>query len=361
MMEIEKLLEIPELKKPKLPECQFNFAVIGLAHTHICHMCKGLIDAGASLKYVYDNDKTLIDSFVKYFPDVKICNSEEEILEKQDIKLVASADIPALRAPLGIRVMNSGKDFFCDKAPFISLKQLEDIKTACKETGRKYFIYYGEHIHDESSIFADILVKRGVIGDVSHIDGLAPHVLNAQCRPNWFFSTEITGGILVDLASHQLEQLLHYAKSNDAHIDSARVSNYFHNQFTDFEDFGDVSITCDNGVTGYFRMDWNSPILNVWGDARTFISGSRGYIELRKNLDIAKSNKGSNIFVVLDGKEHYINVTGKIGFPYFSQLIDDCLYRTETAMSQEHALKAGELAVKAQEIANALLINDRRE
>ena len=39
------------------------------------------------------------------------------------------------------------------------------------------------------------------------------------------------------------------------------------------------------------------------------------------------------------------------GYPYFSDLILDCLNRTENAMTQSHAFKAAELAVRAQMLA----------
>jgi hypothetical protein len=41
-------------------------------------------------------------------------------------------------------------------------------------------------------------------------------------------------------------------------------------------------------------------------------------------------------------------VHGKAGFPYFGQLIRDCLDRTENAMPQRHTFLAAELALKAQ-------------
>jgi hypothetical protein len=41
-------------------------------------------------------------------------------------------------------------------------------------------------------------------------------------------------------------------------------------------------------------------------------------------------------------------VAGKIGFPFFGELILDCLNRTEKAMTQEHTFKAAELCLKAQ-------------
>ena len=43
----------------------------------------------------------------------------------------------------------------------------------------------------------------------------------------------------------------------------------------------------DNGATGYFRVDWFTPAgLSTWGDGRTFILGTLGYIELRKYLNV---------------------------------------------------------------------------
>ena len=45
------------------------------------------------------------------------------------------------------------------------------------------------------------------------------------------------------------------------------------------------------------------------------------------------------------------DVAGQVGFPYFGQLILDCLNRTEIAMSQAHTFKTVELAIKAQQAA----------
>ena len=55
-----------------------------------------------------------------------------------------------------------------------------------------------------------------------------------------------------------------------------------------------------------------------------------------------------HVFWVDKEGEHYENVHGKMGYPYFARLIADCKNRTDTAMNLEHALKAAELSVKAQ-------------
>ena len=94
------------------------FAVIGLAHPHIYGMCNGLIDAGAKLKYVYDDDENLVKAFINTFPNTKIADSIDEILSDNDVTLIASAEIPSKRADLAIKCMNAEKDFFVDKVPF---------------------------------------------------------------------------------------------------------------------------------------------------------------------------------------------------------------------------------------------------
>jgi hypothetical protein len=49
---------------------------------------------------------------------------------------------------------------------------------------------------------------------------------------------------------------LYYTGAKDAKIQSSKVANYNHKQYSTFEDFGDVTLIGDNGATGYFGLDW---------------------------------------------------------------------------------------------------------
>ena len=96
-------------------------------------------------------------------------------------------------------------------------------------------------------------------------------------------------------------------------------------------------------------MDWFTPDgLSSWGDGRSFILGTEGFIELRKYVNLTVANHGGRVFLSNKTEEKYFDIEGKVGYPYFGQLILDCLHRTENAMAQEHAFKAAELCVKAQ-------------
>ena len=174
--------------------------------------------------------------------------------------------------------------------------------------------------------------------------------MSAPSRPDWFFIKEKYGGIICDIGSHQVEQFLFYTGANDAKVASSHVANYNHPQFPELEDFGEVNIVANNGATNYFRVDWFTPDgLRTWGDGRTFILGTEGYIEMRKYIDVARNEDGDQLFIVNGKGEQNFSLKGKVGFPYFGQLILDCLNRTENAMSQEHTFKAADLSLLAQE------------
>ncbi|SNU02726.1 Predicted dehydrogenase [Ruaniaceae bacterium KH17] len=337
------------MPQPVVNPGEFVIGATHLDHGHIFGMCQGLVGAGATLKWVYDPDPSRVAAFRQAFPGVRVARSEEEVLDDPEVKLVAGAAVTNERAPLGLRVIEAGKDYFSDKAPLTTLDQLEAVREATARTGLKYAVYYSERIHVEAAVLAGQLVEQGAIGKVLQFIGLGPHRLNAPSRPDWFFRKELYGGILCDIGSHNFEQMLYYTGSSDATITASTIANYAHPEWPELDDFGDAHIVTDNGATGYCRVDWFTPDgLNTWGDGRTFLLGTDGYIELRKYVNIATNDGPDHVFLVDGNGEHHIRAHGQVGYPFFGELILDCLHRTENAMTQAHALKAAELSVVAQ-------------
>ena len=337
--------------QPVVKPGEFVFSAVRLDHGHIYGMCNGLTEAGATLKYVWDPDPKKVEAFLKTYPQAKAARSEEEALSDPDTHLIAGAAVTSERCALGLRAMDAGKDYFTDKAPFTTLAQLAAARKKTAETGKKYMVYYAERLHDEGSLLAGYMVEQGEIGKVIAVNGFGPHRLGAPGRPQWFFEREKYGGILCDIGSHQIEQFLFYTGEQDADVTASRVGNFAHPQYPELEDFGDCALTGKNGAAHYFRVDWFTPDgLRTWGDGRLFILGTEGFIEVRKYVNIAADQPGGGHVFLANGKgEKYVNAVGVTGFPFFGQLILDCLNRTENAMTQAHAFKAAELCLIAQE------------
>ncbi len=335
---------------PVCAKGEFKVGVIGLEHGHIYGMCNGLSEAGAEIGPVWDPDPAKVQGFLKAFPGARAAASEAEVLESRDLLMIAGAPIPCERGALGLKVMAHGKDYFCDKPPLTTLDDVAACRRAVAETGRKFAVYYSERLHVEAAVYAEKLVSEGAIGKVIQIIGTGPHRISLPTRPEWFFDRKKYGGILVDLGCHHIEQILFFAGAKNARITSSRVTSYKYTQYPNFEDFGDASFVTDNGVSAYMTVHWFTPDgLGAWGDGRTFIQGTEGYLELRKYIDVAADPEGDHVILVNNEGEYHYKVAGTVGFPFFGRLVRDCLDRTENSMSQEVVFNAIELAIKAQE------------
>jgi predicted dehydrogenase len=332
---------------------EFVFAAAFLDHGHIYGQTNGLKDAGGTLKWVYDSDPAKVSAFIEKHPEANVADSYDQILDDPGTKMIASAAVPSERAAIGFQCMEAGKDYFTDKAPFTTLEQLATARGKVADTGRKYMVYYSERLHNEAGMKAGDLIAAGAIGRVLQVINLAPHRLSKATRPGWFFEKEQYGGIITDIGSHQFEQFLHYTAAQDAVINFARVENFNNPDTPGLDDFGEVSLTADNGASFYCRLDWFTPDGSAgWGDGRTFVVGTEGTMEVRKYMDVARTAPAGKIFLVNGTGEQEIDCLDNTGFPFFGELILDCINRTENAMTQAHAFKAAELSMKAQLIAD---------
>ena len=336
---------LPLVKKSQMP--RIRFSVIGINHGHIYSQTTSVIQGGGELVAFHAKEEDLAAEFARRFPQAKRVQTEAEILEDNSIQLVVSASIPNERAPLGIRVMEHGKDFMVDKPGITSLSQLANVREVQKKTGRIYSILYSERLENKATVKAGELVQAGAIGKVVQTIGMGPHRISLSSRPDWFFDKKYFGGIICDIASHQFDQFLFFTGSTSGKILASQVGNINYPQYKEFEDFGDALIQGNNG-SGYVRVDWFTPDgLNTWGDGRLTVLGTDGYIEIRKNVDIAGRNGGNHLFLVNQKETQYIDCRDT-DLPFGRQLVDDVVNRTETAMTQAHCFLATELTLLAQ-------------
>ena len=326
-----------------------RFAAIGLDHRHIYHQVGRLLEIGAACAgyWTRDPDAVPVRGFVERFPDLPRVDDPRRLLDDPSIHLIVTAGIPAERAGIAVEAMCHGKDVMTDKPGVVTFEQLDAVRRAQAETGRIWSVNFSERFEVRAVTCAVELIQAGAIGRVVHTLGLGPHRLNAHLRPAWFFDPAQAGGILADIASHQIDQFLYLTGSDDAEVVASAVANHTNLDHPAFEDFGEVLLKSDR-ASGYIRVDWYTPDgLPTWGDGRLTVLGTEGYIELRKYVDIAGRPGTDHLFLVTNEETRYIDCADA-PLPYYTRLRDDVLRRTETAMPQAHCFKVSELALTAQ-------------
>ncbi len=335
-----------------------GFAVIGLEHPHAYAATLSLLAAGAELVGLHCDDEQAAAGFLSVFDGARRAGTVDEILDDDSVDFVTLVGVPSDRARVAIRAMRAGKDVLADKPAVTTLAQLADLRDAQAATGRILSVYLSERLEDRASNKVGELISRGTIGDVVQIVGFGPHQLNIDARPDWFFDEAHSAGILGDLATHQIDQFLHYAGVRDldttpVEIVSSTVANHAHPERPNFQDFGEIHLRTAT-TTGFARVDWFSPSgLTTWGDVRLFLLGTHGSIELRKNIDLAGRAGGDHLFLVDNEGTHYVDCSD-VDLPFARRFLDDVSNRTETHMPQAHAFAVCDLALRAQGSARRL-------
>ncbi|WP_071795943.1 Gfo/Idh/MocA family protein [Natronohydrobacter thiooxidans] len=328
------------------------FAAIGLDHRHIYHMVGELIAAGAVCAGYcpQTSDPRVLEGFRERFPDLA-ARDRDALFDDPDVQVILSAAIPADRPAIAIRAMRAGKDVMLDKPGAIHLAQVAELEQVAAETGRLLSICFSERFVVRACETASRLVGEGAIGRVIQTTGLGPHRLNRAIRPDWFFDPAAFGGILTDIASHQIDQFLRFTGAPTARILAAATANRNLPDLPAFRDTGDILLESE-GARGVIRVDWFTPDgLPTWGDGRLFLTGTEGTIELRKYVDPAGRPGADHLFLCDRHGVRHIDCSSE-PLSYFPRFLTDVRERTDTAMPQGHALHVTRLAIEAQRLAD---------
>jgi predicted dehydrogenase len=327
-----------------------GFVVLGADHPHVLGMAEGLIAAGAECRghWTADPSAAPARTFAGRFPQAPLA-AYDRLVEDAGATLVVTAAVPDQRARIAADAMRHGKDVLSAKPGCLTLDQLALVQQAQAATGRRWSVWFSERVASPATVRAAELVAGGAIGRVLQVLGLGPHRLDAPTRPPWFFEPRRAGGILTDIASHQADQFLHFtgADPEQVRVVASAAGNLAHPEHPRFTDYGEMLLAAP-GCRGYARVDWFTPDgLPTWGDGRLVVTGTDGYVEARKYVDLAGRPGGDHLFLADGGGVRRIDCTG-VPLTFFTDLLADVTAGAGTALPPGRAVAATELAIRAE-------------
>lgn len=320
--------------------------VIGLDHIHGLVLAGRLWQAGATIA-AFNASGARNVAAMKALGLTASAASVEAIIEDPSIDLIVTAAIPRDRADIAIRALRAGKHVVADKPGVTTLDDLAAIDQAVAETGKRWWVMFGERFENRAVAEACRRARLGDIGRVVSVLGLGPHRLGADGRPDWFWDPAATGGILVDIGSHQADQFLMATGAGTAEVVSAQVGNVSCPRHPAMQDIGQMVVT-GGGAVGTHRVDYLSPTgLKTWGDGRLMIVGTEGTLEVRTNVDVA-GRKGKEHLILTDGSgvRRLDARTGSVDWA--QRLVADVVDGSDTFVPYDHVHAVCDLTLRAQ-------------
>ena len=326
------------------------FAVVGARHSHILGQAQALADAGACAAMIWEPDDRAYAAFARAFPDVERVHDLDVILCADAIGFVTAAPIAAERAWLGIQCLEAGKDYLVDKPGVLTRFELEAVQHACERTGRRFIVWFHERLSSPATLAALDLVHAGTIGDLVGCTILAPHQLRPSERPDWFWAPEFAGDIIVDLGSHHFDLLLEATGNAPLEVTSAVADCVHFSEHDGFLDLATVTVVGPN-FQATIHLDWLSPdTLGTWGAGRIFFRGTRGYLEVRREIDLAGRPGSNHLLWVNESGSHREQWDGRT-LRFASDYLADLASGAHTAIDPDRWRQASRLALDASELA----------
>ena len=325
-----------------------RFAVAGIEHLHVFELVGGLVGAGAIEVGHWGTPGPLLDAYRQWRPDSAELDLDTAL--RAEVDLVVLAGIPSERATHAATALRSGASVLSDKPGVTTFEQLDSVLDAEEASTGRWWVLFSERFCNRAVLEAVRRVHAGAIGRVVDVVGLGPHTLAAAQRPDWFWSPTTSGGILADLATHQIDQFCAIADPDskaEVVVTSSSVGNLACPDHPSMQDVGRLTLA-GGGAIGSHRVDYLSAAgLPSWGDCRLLITGTEGALEVRANVDPAGA-PGSEHLIQVDADGTQRIDTSDVQIDWAQRLVADLRNGTDTLLSRDHIERVCRLALTAQ-------------
>jgi len=329
-----------------------KLALVGADHNHLFEIVDRLVKAGAEA-VAHTSEGPLIEHYTPWQTD-SVERTFDDILADDSIDIVVTAAVPNRRADIALAAIAAGKHVVADKPGLTTMAQLDAIRSAVSDRpGRPWTVLFTERFQNRAINEAVRMARSGAVGRVVHVIGQGPHTMWAKRRPDWFWDPAATGGILVDVGSHQIDQLLSVtgAGAADVTVVASAVGNVSAPDHPGMQDIGSMTLaisTPDGPVVGDHRLDYlTRKGLGTWGDCRLMIVGTEGTIEARANVDVAGAEGAEHLIVVDDDGTRRVDI-GEVADTWGADLLADVADGGERLMTQQHAIDVTDVCLRAQ-------------
>lgn len=322
--------------------------MVGLEHLHVFELVHELRTAGARV-VAHTDGGTFAAEFAGWLPESRPTD-RNGVLSDPDVELVVLAGVPADRAGDAVAALRSGRSVLVDKPGVTTADQLDEVQAAVAASGRRWWVLFSERFGVPAVRTATAMARSGAVGRVVAVSGSAPHRAAFASRPAWFADPARAGSLLVDLATHQVDQFVAVTGADDVRVVHAASGNVAAPELPAVHDVAELVLE-GGGARGFHRVDFlEADGFPAWGDVRLVVTGTEGRLEVR--TPILDGVAGSPELWITDAASHR-RVEPLDQRNWADELLADLADDGERLMPRHHPVVVSRVVLDAQDRAVA--------
>lgn len=350
------LLSMPWLKShtpEKLKEIKGDkarVALIGCGSRGQYHLHNLQLIPHAEVVALCDDYEPNLKAAAELFPKARLYNDYHKLLEDKEVDGVIIATPLNWHAPMTLDALAAGKHVFCEKAMARTMSECRAIYEAYKRSDKALY-FCMQRMYDAKYIKGMERVHSGLIGDIV---GLRCHWFrNADWRRavpspelerriNWRLYRESSGGLMTELACHQLE-VCNWAMGRIPETIMGMGDIIFWKDGREVYDNVNVIYRYSNGV----KINYESLISNKYNGMEDQILGHKGTVDMTKGIYyLEEDNQLSGIRQLLrEGKEKTLGAIPTAGPSWRPETRKD--YVPHTLVDSAVSVNSGQSTVGA--------------
>ena len=252
---------------------KLGVAVLGYGFMGTTHLSAWKLVEGCEVVGVWGRNRKKLDETALHY-EVKPIYELEDVFRDNSIDIVDICTPTYTHHELAVKALEAGKHVIVEKPMALSLEAADAMIKASRKTGGKLMVAHVLRFFPEY-MKAKELIDMGMVGDIASIrmwrGGPAP-----EWSP-WFMNREMSGGIAVDLAIHDVDYAIWVNGGLPSRV-YAKVENLVHGKYN-VEDFALITLRFPTGCIAIIEANWALPKTYPF-TMKMEIDGSKGVIQL---------------------------------------------------------------------------------
>ena len=260
---------------------RLRMAVAGLRHPHVDTMLTEARRDAVDLIGIADSDDTVRAERAAGLGVPGHDDHRALLAMAPDVLAVAAVNSD--RAAIIVDGLAAGCHVIADKPMCTTLAELDAIERTARSSTGSLTLLLEKRWYPETQACLEI-VQQGELGHVVTIESSGPHRLLPLTRPAWMFDPVRYGGLVNDLAVHDLDLARLFGRVTGT-VDSGTITAVARASPRDpagFADHAAALVVFAGGPVLQASVDWLSPEAAPYhGDYRMRLTGTKGTADLR--------------------------------------------------------------------------------